>query len=217
VTDGGVPLELSVVGYDHPDAVALVEAVQLVYIERYGGVDATPVDPAEFAPPTGLFLVGYANGRPVCCGGWRTRQPEQPAPEEPAPEEPAPEEPAPEEPAPEEPASNGRRVGAHSTLSRPSQHTAAQSASAYANGDGDAELKRMYVVDRARGRGFARRLLAELERTAAGAGARRMVLETGTRQPEAIGLYRSAGYHPIPGFGVYRCAPGSRYFGKPLG
>jgi GNAT superfamily N-acetyltransferase len=192
VTAAGAPLELSVVGYDHPDAVALVEAVQLVYTERYGGVDATPVDPAEFAPPTGLFLVGYADGLPVCCGGWRTRQPEEPAPEEPAP--------------------NGRRVGAHSTLSRESRHTA-HSASA----DGDAELKRMYVVDRARGRGFARRLLAELERTAAAAGARRMVLETGTRQPEAIGLYRSAGYHPIPGFGVYRCAPGSRYFGKPLG
>ena len=194
MTAADTPLELSVVGYDHPDALALVEAVQLVYTERYGGIDATPVDPAEFAPPTGLFLVGYADGAPVCCGGWRTRQPEEPAPEEPAP--------------------NGRRVGAHSTLSRESQHTAEETAPTT---DGDAELKRMYVVDRARGRGFARRLLAELERTAAAAGARRMVLETGTRQPEAIGLYRSAGYHPIPGFGVYRCAPGSRYFGKPLG
>ena len=178
MTAADTPLELSVVGYDHPDAVALIEAVQLVYTERYGGIDATPVDPAEFAPPTGLFLVGYADGAPVCCGGWRIH----------------------------------RRVGAHSTLSRPSQHTAH-----LASADGDAELKRMYVVDQARGRGFARRLLAELERTAAAAGARRMVLETGTRQPEAIGLYRSAGYHPVPGFGVYRCAPGSRYFGKPLG
>jgi GNAT superfamily N-acetyltransferase len=188
VTDAGAPLELSVVGYDHPDAVTLVEAVQLVYIERYGGVDATPVDPAEFAPPTGVFLVGYANGAPVCCGGWRTH----------------------------------RRVGAHSTPSRRSQHTAGSAsadgdADADADADKDAELKRMYVVDQARGRGFARRLLAELERTAVAAGARRMVLETGTRQPEAIGLYRSAGYQPIPGFGVYRCAPGSRYFGKPLG
>jgi len=174
VTAAGAPLELSAVGYDHPDAVALIEAVQLVYTERYGGIDATPVDPAEFAPPTGLFLVGYADGAPICCGGWRIH----------------------------------RRVGAHSTLSRASQHTPDPA---------DAELKRMYVVDQARGRGFARRLLAELERTAAAAGARRMVLETGTRQPEAIGLYRSAGYRPIPGFGVYRCAAGSRYFGKPLG
>jgi GNAT superfamily N-acetyltransferase len=172
VADAGAPLELSVVSYDHPDAVALVEAVQLVYVERYGGIDATPVDPAEFAPPTGMFLVGYLNGAPVCCGGWRTYSA----------------------------CADGDSDG-----------------EADADADADAELKRMYVVDQARGRGFARRLLAELERTAMAAGARRMVLETGTRQPEAIGLYRSAGYQPIPAFGVYRCAPRSRYFGKPLG
>ena len=47
-----------------------------------------------------------------------------------------------------------------------------------------------------RGRGHARAVLAELERTAAAAGRRRAVLETGTRQPEAIALYTSAGYGP---------------------
>lgn len=35
-------------------------------------------------------------------------------------------------------------------------------------------------------------------------------------QPEAIGLYRSSGYRPIPAYGFYRCAPGSRCFGKAL-
>lgn len=82
--------------------------------------------------------------------------------------------------------------------------------------DGDVEVKRMFVVATERGRGYARRVLGELERTAAAAGGRRMVLETGARQPEALGLYTSAGYLPISGFGAYRCSPHSRHLGKPL-
>ena len=65
-------------------------------------------------------------------------------------------------------------------------------------GERAAEIKRMYVVDAARGRGFARRVLAALERTAAAAGCDLMVLETGEAQPEAIALYRSAGYTRDP-------------------
>lgn len=83
--------------------------------------------------------------------------------------------------------------------------------------DADAEIKRMYVVPAVRGRGFARAVLAELERTAAASGRSRMVLETGTIQPEAIGLYTSAGYRPITPFGHYRDAPNARHFGKRLG
>ena len=60
------------------------------------------------------------------------------------------------------------------------------------------------------------RMLAHLEATAAAAGAEAMVLETGTEQPEAIALYVSAGYSPIPGFGYHREAPESRCFGKLL-
>lgn len=82
--------------------------------------------------------------------------------------------------------------------------------------EGDAEIKRMYVVDTHRGRGLARTLLAELERTAAAAGRRRAVLETGIRQPEAIALYLSSGYAPIPTFGAYRGSPDSRCFAKAL-
>lgn len=82
--------------------------------------------------------------------------------------------------------------------------------------DGDAELKRMYVAATHRGRGYARLVLAELERAAALAGRIRIVLETGTLQPEAIALYASAGYAPMPNFGTYRCEPDSRCFAKPL-
>lgn len=73
-----------------------------------------------------------------------------------------------------------------------------------------AEIKRMYVAAAARGRGLARAMLAHLERTAAESGAEVMVLETGTEQPEAIALYSSAGYLPIPGFGHYRNSPLNR-------
>ena len=55
-----------------------------------------------------------------------------------------------------------------------------------------------------------------LEATARAAGADVMVLETGTRQPEAIALYESSGYLPIPGFGYYRDAPLSRCLARLL-
>jgi GNAT superfamily N-acetyltransferase len=68
-------LVLSPTPYDDPVAVALIEAVQQVYVARYGGRDATPVEPGEFAPPRGLFLVGRLAGEPVACGGWRIVEP----------------------------------------------------------------------------------------------------------------------------------------------
>lgn len=79
-----------------------------------------------------------------------------------------------------------------------------------------AEIKRMYVVPEQRGRGLARRILAELEDTAAAAGFDLLVLETGLKQPEAIALYESAGYVPVPGFGFYCGSELSRCFGKRL-
>ncbi|MEF9883443.1 GNAT family N-acetyltransferase [Streptomyces sp. P9-A4] len=82
--------------------------------------------------------------------------------------------------------------------------------------NGDAELKRMYVTPEARGLGLARRVLAALESDARAAGRVRMVLETGTAQPEAIALYLSSGYEPCAKFGHYRDYPTSRCFAKPL-
>jgi GNAT superfamily N-acetyltransferase len=84
------------------------------------------------------------------------------------------------------------------------------------NEDGDAELKRMYVIREMRGRGLARRMLAALEEDARAAGRTRMVLETGTEQPEAIALYTSSGYEPCAKFGYYRFYETSRCYAKAL-
>ena len=79
-----------------------------------------------------------------------------------------------------------------------------------------AEIKRMYVAAAARRTGLARAVLAHLEQTAREAGAEVMILETGLAQPEAIALYESSGYTPVPGFGYYRDAPLSRCFARRL-
>jgi GNAT superfamily N-acetyltransferase len=150
------------VPYAGPDATRLITALQADYIERYGSPDATPVDPAEFAPPSGIFVLAYLDGVAVAMGGYRL-------------------------------------------------HSVA------AEGSTQAEIKRMYVDPSMRGRGYARRVLGELEERARKAGASRVILETGELQPEAIALYTSSGYHPIKGFGYYRDMSLSLCFAKNLG
>jgi GNAT superfamily N-acetyltransferase len=59
------------VPYTHPDAQALVDAVQREYVERYGGPDESPVDVADFDAPKGVFLVGFVDCAPAVCGGIR--------------------------------------------------------------------------------------------------------------------------------------------------
>jgi GNAT superfamily N-acetyltransferase len=153
------------VSFDHPDAVKLNDEVQAEYGVRYGDDgDATPLAPADFEPPKGLYLIAYDElGTPVASGGWRTQD------------------------------ENGE-----------------------GNADGDAELKRMYVVERMRGLGLARRILAALEEDARAAGRIRMVLETGAKQPEAVGLYTSSGYEPCAKFGYYRFHELSLCYAKAL-
>ncbi|MFC4532975.1 GNAT family N-acetyltransferase [Sphaerisporangium dianthi] len=92
----------------------------------------------------------------------------------------------------------------------------AQEAGEEGYSDGDAEIKRMFVVEALRGRGLARRVLAHLEADARATGRVRMVLETGDAQPEAIGLYVSSGYELCAKFGYYRFHESSRCFAKPL-
>jgi GNAT superfamily N-acetyltransferase len=158
-------MKIRPVPFDHPDAVKLNDQVQAEYHVRYGdGGDATTLDPTDFTPPNGAYLIAYdENDSPVATGGWR-----------------------------------------------------AQNANGEGNEDGDAELKRMYVIEQARGLGLARRMLAALEENARAAGRTRMVLETGTKQPEAIALYTSSGYEPCVKFGYYRFHDDSRCFAKTL-
>lgn len=65
------------------------------------------------------------------------------------------------------------------------------------------EIKRMYVKPEFRGQGIAMKILSELEKWAAESGYSSTVLETGKRQPEAINLYKKAGYQIIRNFGQY--------------
>ena len=81
---------------------------------------------------------------------------------------------------------------------------------------GDGELKRMYVVPAARGRGFARALLAALEELAHSAGYPVLRLTTGELQPEAIALYESSGYSRAAPWGKYVTQPGTHCYAKVL-
>jgi GNAT superfamily N-acetyltransferase len=84
------------------------------------------------------------------------------------------------------------------------------------HGDATGEVKRMYVAPEHRGCGHARVLLRALEDRARALGYARMVLETGTRQPEAIALYESEGYRRIASYGFYAGASDERCYGKDL-
>jgi GNAT superfamily N-acetyltransferase len=79
-----------------------------------------------------------------------------------------------------------------------------------------AEIRRMFVRERVRGRGFARLVLAALEASAAAAGADWMLLETGKPQVAAVGLYRSSGYVDVEPFGYYADSEMALNLGHPL-
>jgi putative acetyltransferase len=83
-------------------------------------------------------------------------------------------------------------------------------------GNATGEIKRMYVEPPTRQQGIAWAILRELEAVAVRIGYLRLVLETGTKQPEAIALYERAGYELIEPYGVYADSPLSRCFAKQL-
>jgi GNAT superfamily N-acetyltransferase len=78
------------------------------------------------------------------------------------------------------------------------------------------EVKRMYTLPKYRGKGIASKVLSELERWAAELGYEKCVLETGKRQPEAIGLYQKNGYSLIPNYGQYAGIENSVCFEKEI-
>ncbi len=67
-------------------------------------------------------------------------------------------------------------------------------------GDGACEIKRMYVVPKARSAGRGRELLEALEDAARGLGFKRARLDTGPRQERSERMYLAAGYEPIENF-----------------
>jgi GNAT superfamily N-acetyltransferase len=115
------------------------------------GPDMPKAGPDELSPPQGVFIVGYEDEQPVCCGGLKALP------------------------------------------------------------DGACEIKKMFVVDRARGRGVARALLEELERRARELGYEIARLDTGPRQQRAQQMYERAGYAPVENFNAN---PVATYFGE---
>jgi putative acetyltransferase len=80
----------------------------------------------------------------------------------------------------------------------------------------NAEVKRMFVRKHARGNGISSAILIELEKWALEKGFKCTILETGSRQTEALSLYSKAGYQVIPNYGPYRLLRGSICFRKQL-
>ena len=78
------------------------------------------------------------------------------------------------------------------------------------------EVKRMYTLTAARGKGIATIVLKELEQWAKELGYNKCILETGIRQPEAIRLYSKNGYQSIPNYGQYQGVTSSVCFEKLL-
>lgn len=65
------------------------------------------------------------------------------------------------------------------------------------------EIKRMFVREEHRGKGFANHVLEELENWAHELHFNECILETGKKQPEAIRFYQKSGYQPIPNYDQY--------------
>ncbi len=81
-------------------------------------------------------------------------------------------------------------------------------------GSGAAEIKRLYVTPGMRRQGLGRRMIRELEDVARAQGYAVVRLDTGAEQPDAVRLFKSAGYKEI---GDYNGNPfASHWFEKTL-
>jgi GNAT superfamily N-acetyltransferase len=78
------------------------------------------------------------------------------------------------------------------------------------------EIKRMYVLPEHRKKEIATKILTALESWAAELSYTKCVLETGKKQPEAIGLYKKNGYKIIPNYGQYAGMDNSVCFEKEI-
>ena len=72
----------------------------------------------------------------------------------------------------------------------------------------------MFTLSECRGKGIASQILCELEKWAVELNYKSCILETGTRQIEAISLYHKTGYNVIPNYGQYTEVQNSVCFQK---
>ena len=82
--------------------------------------------------------------------------------------------------------------------------------------DATGELKRIFVSDAARGLGLGRRIMARLEAMAAEGGVKRLYLETGPLNTEAVAMYRRLGYAECGPFADYVANPYSLFMTRKL-
>ncbi len=94
---------------------------------------------------------------------------------------------------------------------------AASGAARLMHDDGNyVEIKRVFVLEKFRGRGLSQTIMRHLESELGRAGITLFRLETGIRQPEALNLYRKLGYREREPFGAYRPDPLSVFLEKRL-
>jgi putative acetyltransferase len=86
----------------------------------------------------------------------------------------------------------------------------------FVNDEKTVEIKRMFVDESVRNKGIGLRILNALEKWAIEKNYKIANLETGTNQPEAIRLYKKAGYEIIDNFEPYIGIENSVCFGKKL-
>ena len=82
--------------------------------------------------------------------------------------------------------------------------------------ENSAELKRMFVIPEFRGKGYASKILSELENWAKELGFQSVILETGINQLEAIKMYDRT-FERIENYGQYKGVETSLCFKKDLG
>jgi len=111
-------------------------------------------------------------------------------------------------------AANFEKAGGYFVVARDGNQALGCGAFRPVVGDVCAEVKRMFVSPAARRRGVARVILRHLEAEIRRRGFQSIVIETGNLQTEAIALYESEDYFPIPAFLNYAASPISRCFAK---
>lgn len=74
------------------------------------------------------------------------------------------------------------------------------------------EMRRMFVRPELRGNGFSHGIIKDLHTIARNRGFDQIVLVSGTKQPESVGLYVSQGYQELSPYGQMKTWPTALFF-----